>query len=573
MTTLVRLVRAGVGPGPGLALLLLVVLMLVSRRASAQGRTGPDADAGAESPAAPPAGAGADESDAGDQVVDLSNEADLVSSLDRGPNAGPKTPPAPVKPDRFEFRGFARMTGAVSVAPVRADSGAPQERVPYDRAFIEQHLYLDLRYARGTWFQAVASGSLSFAAFHQVNEPSSGAPTTAIDPQRLDAILREAYVGFSLGRLDLRIGQQRIAWGSSDAYAPNDVLNGRDVRNPFLFDSEMLVLPTPAVRADIDLGVAILGLVFEPFVPSDRFDLYGTNWALLQADAPRAYRRLFGTLSQGLDRNQVASLQDTLTGGQLSGSNPANASLGGSLKMHVGRFDLSWYFLTGFDRQPAVYVDPAFQKQLESIDASQLNGGVFDALLNQTRASTRALGGPVLLSYRRRNHVGMDAQTTAGPFVLRADLAYDSSKTFFSADSFNSILRPAVQEVLGLEYQTGSLNRVIGVEAWAMQVLSPETRYVPALEQGPPSALLWYKDNNYGVGSLVRWTFFDDGIIEVRSTVNIDPLWYSARPEIGYQSSTFTVRAGFLGIGGDDGAFGGYYRRNSTAYITSRFSF
>ena len=566
MTQLLQLLR--------IALAAALLLLLFAGRSLAQSRPHADADAGA-GVGAP---AGDDDPDGGDQVVDLSNEGDLVGSLERGPNApgtAPKSPAVPSKPDKFEFRGFTRLTAGVGVAPVpsAAESGVPQERVPYDRAFIEQHLYLDLRFARGSWFQAVASGSLSIAAVDQVNRPSSGPPTSAFDPQKLDAVLREAYVAFSLGRLDLRIGQQRIAWGSSDAYAPNDVLNGRDVRNPFLFDSEMLILPTPAVRADVDLQVAILSLVVEPFVPSDRFDLYGTNWAIVQPDAPRAYRRLFGTLAQGLDRTEVASLQDTLTGGQLSGSNPANASFGGSLKMHLGSVDLSYYFLSGFDRQPAVYVDPAFQKQIESLDATQLNGGVFEALLNQGRASTKALGGPILISYRRRNHVGMDAQTTAGPFVIRADLAYDSSKTFFATDTLNSVLRPAVQEVLGLEYQTGSLNKLIGVEAWAMQVLDPQTRYVPALDQGPASSLLWYKDQNFGAGGLVRWSFFENGIVEMRSNLNVEPFWYSIRPEIGYQSSTFTIRGGFFAIGGDDATFGGYYRRNNTAYITSRFSF
>jgi hypothetical protein len=548
MTKLVRLLRFA---------LAVVLVLLVPRLAAAQSEDDPDGGAG------------------GDETVDLSNESDLVGTLDRDGGAA-KTPPAPPpKPDKFEFRGFARLTAGAGVGPVpsAAESGVPQERVPYDRAFIEHHLYLDLRYARGSWFQAVASGSLAVAAYDQVNQPSSGAATTAFDAQKLDAILREAYVAFTIGRLDLRIGQQRIAWGTSDAYAVNDVLNGRDVRNPLLFDSEMLTLPTPAVRADVDMGVAILSLVLEPFVPSDRFDLYGTNWAIVQPDAPRAYRRLFGTLSQGLDRNEVASLQDTLTGGQLSGSNPANASIGGSLKMHLGSVDLSYYFLSGFDRQAAVFVDPAFQKQLEGLDSGQLNGGVFDALLNQTRASTKATGGPILVSYRRRNHVGMDAQTTAGPFVLRADLAYDSSKTFFAADTLNSVLRPAVQEVVGIEYQTGGLNKLIAVEAWAMQVLDPETRYVPQLDQAPTSTLLWYKDNNFAVAGIVRWSFFDSGIVEVRTSVNADPLWYSARPEIGYDSSNFTIRGGFLAIGGDVGSFGGYYRRNGTAYITSRYSF
>ena len=544
-----------------LACMLALLLLLTPRAAFAQ-----DADGGA-----PPA---ADAGSGGDETIDLSNDPDLAGSL--GPAAAQAAKPEPPKkPDKFEFRGFTRLTAGAGIysIPTEQPGFPPAERVPYDRAFIEQHLYLDMRYAHSTWFSAVASASVSLAAFDQVNQPSAGAPTTSFDLSRLDAIVREAYVAFNLGRVDLRLGQQRIAWGNSDAYTPNDVLNGRDVRNPFLLDSEMMDLPSPAARADLDMSVAVLSLVFEPFIPSDKFDLYGTNWALVQPDAPIAYRRLFGALSQGLSRTAVSGLQDTLTGGALSGSNPANASAGASLKTHIGSVDFSWYFLSGFDRQPAVYVDPAFQRQLESVNGGQINGAVFEALLNQTRASTQNVGGPILISYRRRNHVGMDAQTTVGPFVVRTDLAYDSAKTFFSAPSLNSVMHPVVQEVVGVEYQTGSVDKVVGVEAWAMQVLGPELGYVPTLQSGPDSSLLWYEDNNVGVAGLVRWGFLEHGIFELRSNTGIAPFWYSIRPELGYQSSQFTVRAGLMAIGGASGTFGEYYRRNSTAYVTTRFSF
>ena len=513
-----------------------------------------------------------------EETVDLSNEPDLVKSLGATPESKPSARAPPPRPDRFEFRGFTRLTagaGLFSFSP-EVPGAAPQERVPYDRAFVEQHLHIDLRYSHGGWFRAVASGSISLAGYDSVNQASSTPiPGSAFDVQKLDAIAREVYVAFNVGRLDLRLGQQRIAWGNSDAYAPNDVLNGRDVRNPFLFDTEMLELPSPAVRADLDLGAGVLGLVFEPFVPSDRFDLYGTNWALVQADAPKAYRRLFGTLAQGNDRNTVQALQETLSGGALGGSNPVNLSLGASFKMHLGSVDVSYYFVTGFDRQPAVFVDPAFQSKLEQLNGDQLNGGVFDALLNQSRASTKNVGGPLQVSYRRRNHVGLDFQTTAGPLVLRGEGAYDSAKTFFSAASLNASLRPAIQEVVGIEYQTGNIQKVIGFELWSMQISGPEIHYVPALEQGTAGKLLWYDDIVYGASGLVRWTFMDVGIIDLRSTLGLGPFWWSVRPEIGYQSEDggFTVRAGLFALDGDGGSLGDYYRRNTTAYVTSRVSF
>ena len=67
----------------------------------------------------------------------------------------------------------------------------------------------------------------------------------------------------------------------------------------------------------------------------------------------------------------------------------------------------------------------------------------------------------------------------------------------------------------------------------------------------------------------------DVGVVDLRSSVGLGPFWWSVRPEIGYQSEDggFTVRAGLLALDGDGGSIGDYYRRNTTAYVTSRVSF
>jgi hypothetical protein len=247
---------------------------------------------------------------------------------------------------------------------------------------------------------------------------------------------------------------------------------------------------------------------------------------------------------------------------------------GASFRTHIGGIDMSYYLLSGYDHTPAIFVDPQFQNQLDQIDSTMLNGGVLDALLNTARASNTAIGGPIVVSYRRRSHLGMDAQTSIGSFVLRTDLAYDSAKTFYLSDSLNSVIRPTTQEVVGIEYQTGNFKRVITLEGWAMQVLTPSVAYVNILPATPNGPLLWYQDQNYGVANLIRWSFFDDDwVFEMRSSVGAQPFWYLFRPEFGWDSSSLTIRAGFMGIGGDAGSLGYYYRRNSTAYLTTRLSF
>jgi hypothetical protein len=198
---------------------------------------------------------------------------------------------------------------------------------------------------------------------------------------------------------------------------------------------------------------------------------------------------------------------------------------------------------------------------------------VLDGLIQQQKRASANYGGPLVVQYYRRHHVGADVATTAGPFVLRADAAYDSGSTFFSQRTMNSVARPIAQAVVGVEYQTGDLYKMVALEAWYMRLLGPEIPLVPVLDQANSGPLLFAADNNLGFASLVRWSFFEDVVVEVRSFIGVNPSWYMVRPEVGYQRPSFTVRAGVMLIDGEPGSYGGYYRRNDTAYLTARYSF
>lgn len=500
--------------------------------------------------------------------------ADLVEVLEDAPDATPPPRPQPVQ-EKLEFRGFARLTAGIGLAPSgpAPKDAVPPERVAYDRFFDEQHLYLDLRYVYGRVFQAVASASLSFEAYRVENRPGTPAPQPDRFEYRLpEAVPRETYVGLFFGRLDLRLGQQRIAWGVSDAFTPNDVLNARDRRNPFMFDPEMINLPTPAVRADLDLGLAVASLVVQPFLIPDRFDFYGTNWALVQPSSPRFYRRFYGFLSADRDRNLFAELQDLQTRSQLP-EGLSGTSVGGSLKLRAGSVDTSFYYHYGYDRSPAIYMDPAFTNQLLQVDPSQIDGVILDGLLKALRASTARTGGPLILSYVRRHHVGVDAQTAIGPVVLRLDAAYDSAVTYYDADTLVAAVRPTAQAVAGFEYQTGDANKLVAIEASYVRLLDPAVSFTPLLTPPGGGTLLFFDRNTVAFGGLLRWMFFEHLVFELRATAGVQPYSYVVRPEIGYASSSFTARLGGLAVGGSGNGYGSLYDRNDTLYTTVRYSF
>jgi hypothetical protein len=506
---------------------------------------------------------------------------DIVETIEDQPQATKPEPKPPEpkkeepKPDKFEFRGFTRLTVAAgTITPYVAPEFAPAaERVGYDRGSIMQHGYVDFRYSRGKSFQAVLSGSLAYGAYLNESRPGPVQPENNVEFGRIEPVLREAYIGVYSGRFDLRLGQQRIVWGNSDGIAPNDILNARDLRNRMQLDTEMIHLPTLAARADIDLGLAVLGLVAQPFFVPDQFSLYGGNWSLVQPDAPRTYRRLFGLYAAGRDRTVVEDVQQALVTARVPKSVVKAGSFGGSLRFNFGKVDAAYYYYYGFDRTPFVYLDPQFAAQLDQFDPNAVNGAILDVFLQQLNSASASYGGPLVINYYRRHHVGADAATTVGPFVLRVDTAYDSAASFFAKDTLNSVARPQAQGVFGIEYQTGDLNKIILLETWYMRLLGPEVPLVPVLSQANDGPLLFVKEDNLGFSNLVRWTFFENLIVETRSFLGATPFWYMVRPEIGYVNTSFTARVGALLIEGRDDSFGRYYRRNNTVYVTARYAF
>ena len=228
----------------------------------------------------------------------------------------------PTADERMEIHGWARQS--VELGLWRRASGTSDDnpvRLPYDQLSARSQLFVRARYSRGHWFEANVSGLLSYALFEQspaavangFNGFNGQSTRSVVEPE-----LHELFLGFYSTRFDLRIGQQRVAWGNTDFWSPNDVVNARDLRDPFLGEAEYRNLPTLLVRADLDLGFGTLqGLIGPAFVP-DRFDVYGSNWAAVQPDAPVWARGLVNLAARSLDPDSAGARSALLHGYALS---------------------------------------------------------------------------------------------------------------------------------------------------------------------------------------------------------------------------------------------------------------
>ena len=75
-------------------------------------------------------------------------------------------------------------------------------------------------------------------------------PSAVRRDQRLDAMIREAYVDFAAGGLDYRVGRQHVVWGEMVGLFFADVVSARDLREFILPEFDQMRTPQWAVRAE-----------------------------------------------------------------------------------------------------------------------------------------------------------------------------------------------------------------------------------------------------------------------------------------------------------------------------------
>ena len=495
-------------------------------------------------------------------AADTNSHEDVVEVIE-GIGAPPPLRPVqktPVTPDSFQLSGWTRARLSIGLLDTGAATG-DLYAVPHDRLVTQGQLFLRARYARGRWFEAVLSGLTSGGLFEQDARPPDSFNLINGDVRSaFEANLREAYVGFFFRRCDLRIGQQRTVWGRGEAFTPNDVINPADLRDQNLTETEVVRLPTLALRGDLSLGPAVFSLVVSPYFQPNRLDSYGGNWSLIQPDAPASYRALASSVASSLniDPTLYSALQPLLQQTALPPADIRGTAVGARLALTLHRFDFDLFYHYGYDYNPSLQLDPTFAAAVAQLDAAATSASTLSALL-----ISGVTQGTVTATYVRRHHVGLSAATPAGPLLVRGDFAADSQMVFTGRD-LQGLTRPTVQAVLGAEYQRGDLGKTAMLEL--------HYQYIHDLPG--EAALLFQRTHNLTVAALLRWNFFRDQLrLELRGAVGITPVSYLLRPQASFHHRGFELRLGVLIPGGEDATFGHYYARNLSIYTVARYSF
>ncbi|HKU37092.1 MAG TPA: hypothetical protein VJR89_03065, partial [Polyangiales bacterium] len=168
---------------------------------------------------------------------------------------------------------------------------------------------------------------------------------------------------------------------------------------------------------------------------------------------------------------------------------------------------------------------------------------------------------PFAAEYLRRHHVGVDASTTLGPWVLKLDAAYQSARVFYHRD-LSSMSSPTVLAVMSFEYQTGDFDRALIVELVYARLLD-----------APTQPLLVYNRDSYGAASVLRWSLVGPLQLELRAMGGLSPQFYVLQPALQLNFGSLHVKAGAILLNGETGSLGNYYRHNAEVFAQLRGNF
>jgi len=454
----------------------------------------------------------------------------------------------------YRFSGWAYQ-GFGSLFDWQQDSPA-YLAVPRDVAFSHTQAQLRFSYALGRKFEAVASGSLLYSWTYSPNDTERQTVAQHGAHGAYEMRLQELYAGVFWTGLDLRIGQQRVAWGRAEALAPNDVLNARDLRDPFPTERNLFHQPTPLVRADVALGdKSSLQLIFAPIFVPDKIDIYGSNWALIQPGAPDSLRGFFHQMGSLVDASLLNEFNRLTQQSALPPSGVTQFAAGTRAATTLSGIDLATYYYYGYDRTPRLKVDPAFAQLLQSVDFSMIRAGDFAPLFNAIQAGQ----APIALTYERNHHLGADFGTTLGPLGLTFDLAYDTNRGFFLRDLTGYGARTG-ELVAALEYQTGDIHKVLVLESSVLHLF----------EQAPPP-LLFVQQTTATFALLARAPLLSSLDVELRARFSPTPNNVVARLMLEWRvNDRFALRAYGTWTAGDQWGLGGYFEHNSGAELGAK---
>jgi hypothetical protein len=393
---------------------------------------------------------------------------------------------------------------------------------------------------------------------------------TQIGIQRYEAQIWDTYADAYFPSLDVRFGNQIVAWGTADLLSPNDVVNPRDLRRGIAIDPDEMRLPLLALSARTFSGPLSLQGLWVPVAPSNRFDLLDGDYAILGPHAATPTEKHIGALVSALadDPTLGPAVSPILSIGGEPDGGIESGELGASGSIETRHLDLHTYFLWGHERNPRIRIADDLRAFLLNTPPAMLTPQALAERLGQLAAMGIAA---VQVDYPRRIHAGAALATRIEPLGIMLDAGYTpkTSTILVGQSDGGPVLGtvdtlPQATATLSLDYDRGTDLSVV-LEVSHLRVLN-----VPDGEQ---VFQMTARDHLTVIGGRLSWNPRSGPItLSGLGFVDIDAPSYAVRPAIDLSGNDhWSVEIAATLYGGPHGSLGGIYDAADEVSLTVQY--
>jgi len=237
-----------------------------------------------------------------------------------------------------------------------------------------------------------------------------------------EAIPGDMMLEVSSSRRDVQAGMITTVWGANDLVNPNDILTAKDLRLG-LAEAEQMRLPVLSVKADLYIKKVNVALVWQPVFTPHSVELFGGDYAVLGAGAPRLLR-VVGDLAERMADDSVEGQWQTAL---VASSLPrpfVDSSVALRVSATVAGFDLAAHYAYGFERLPVLRLHHDLVRRTLPYLVQPWPGSATDVMRGLARAFAHA--PPMESLYLRQHHVGLSFSRVLWRLVLDGDVAFVS---------------------------------------------------------------------------------------------------------------------------------------------------
>jgi hypothetical protein len=433
----------------------------------------------------------------------------------------------------------------------------------------------------------------------------------------------EGYVDFRMARLAARLGIQDFAWGRLDGVPPTDVLNPRDLHDPFVEEVEDAKIGVPALRLTGDLpGVRAFALdrlraelAYVPLAVPSRLALEDERWFppavrpppvihLPAQDAELILEKGLVKVCEGPPRQRpkncallgdedivVPNAVDVQTTLRTSNHRPPLTFGAGGVGLRLSgswlERDWSVYHYTGPETGPDATVSGQLTATVTPEEARRVD-------ISHARAQL-----DVRQAHATIHMTGADFAAPAGPVTLRGEAAFFQGRPYLR--SIADLFSPAA--LRRVQFNGALARRALNMFPYPCRQCSghfvPDALFstedsvewgvsVDTLQRGVFALLqlnqivlldaaprLLIADPETRVTAFLRRGFLQDQLeVEVRAIYGIDRPTWVVFPRVSYLvTDSWRARVGYLAVSGARESLYGQFAANDEVVLQLRHSF